>query len=75
MVYLVEVEDQIKLTDIAEEVIQNLHKQMDALKVSQLIVRYVHAHGEKQSSVTPVYHLVCSKLKHESDTHSQSYKL
>lgn len=60
-----EVEDEIKLTDIAEEMIQNLHKQMDALKVSQLVVRYIHAHGEEQSSVTPVYHLVCSKLKHE----------
>lgn len=28
---LVEIENQIQLTDIAEEVIQNLHKQVDGL--------------------------------------------
>lgn len=32
-VYLVEIKYQIKLTHIAEEMIQYLHKQMDALQV------------------------------------------
>lgn len=61
--YLVEVEHQIKLTNIAEEMVQNLDEQVDAFKVSQFIVRYVHTQGEKQASVSPVNDLVCSKLQ------------
>lgn len=61
--YLVEIEHQIKLTNIAEEMVQNLDEQVDAFEVSQLIVRYVHAQGEKQASISSVYDLVCSKLQ------------
>lgn len=60
--YLVEVENQIKLTDIAEEMVQNLNEQVDAFKVSQLIVCYVNAQREKQPSISPVYNLMRSKL-------------
>jgi len=53
--------------------VQYLHKQMDTLQVSQLIVGYIHAHREKQSSITPVYHLVCSKLKIVAKQFHHSY--
>ena len=58
-----EVENQIKLTDIAEEMVQNLNEQVDAFKVSQLIVCYVNAQGEKQACIAPVYNLMRSKLQ------------
>lgn len=58
-----EVKNQIKLTDIAEEMVQNLDEQVDAFKVSQLIVGYIHAQGEKQSRIAPVYNLMSSKLQ------------
>lgn len=41
------IKNQIELTHIAEEMIQNLHKQMNALEVGQLIVCYVHTKREK----------------------------
>lgn len=69
MVYLVEVEDQIKLTDIAEEMVQNLNKQVDAFKVSQLIVCYVNAQWEKQPCISPVYNLMRSKLQPKKKKH------
>jgi len=37
-VYLVEVEDQVQLTHIAEVVVKDLHKQVDRLQRCQLIV-------------------------------------
>lgn len=36
--YLVEVEHQVQLADIAEVVIKDLHKQVDCLQGSQLVV-------------------------------------
>jgi hypothetical protein len=36
--YLVEVEDQVQLTDIAEVVIKDLHEQVDCLQGGQLVV-------------------------------------
>lgn len=41
------IKNQIELTHIAEEMIQNLHKQMNTLEVGQLIVCYVHTKREK----------------------------
>lgn len=41
---LVEVEDQIQLTDVAEEMVQYLHKQMNAFKIGQLVVCDINAH-------------------------------
>lgn len=35
---------------------------MNALQISQFIISYVHTHGEKEACISPVNHLVCSKL-------------
>lgn len=71
--YLVEVENQIKLTDIAEEMVQNLNEQVDAFKVSQLIVCYVNAQGEKQPSISPVYNLMRSKLPKKKKNYAKCH--
>ena len=60
--YLVEVEDKIELAHVAEVMVQNLHKQMDALKIGELIVSHVHTHGEIQASISPVDDLVRLEL-------------
>lgn len=60
--YLVEVEDQIQLTDVAEVVIKDLHKQVNGLQGGQLVVRHINAHREEQPSIPPVDDLVCLEL-------------
>lgn len=57
------IKNQIELTHIAEEMIQNLHKQMNTLEVGQLIVCYVHTKREKQSCISSIDDLVCSELQ------------
>ena len=57
-----EIEHQIQLTDVTEEMIQYLHKQMNTFKVSQLVVRDVDTHWEEKARVTSIDDLVCSKL-------------
>ena len=60
--YLVEVEDEVQLAHIAEVVIQDFHKQVDALQVCQLVVSHIHAHGKVQSRIPPVDDFVCLEL-------------
>jgi hypothetical protein len=36
---------------------------MNALQISQFIIRYVDTQCEKQSSIPPVYDLMCPKLQ------------
>lgn len=36
---------------------------MNALQISQFVIRYVDTQRKKQSSIPPVYHLVCPKLQ------------
>lgn len=57
-----EVEDEVQLADVAEEVVQDLDKQMYALQIRQLIVGHVDAHREEQTRIPPVDHLVRPKL-------------
>ena len=47
--HLVEVEHQVQLTNIAEELIQYLHKVVDALEIAEVVVLKVQA--EVQTSV------------------------
>lgn len=61
---LVEVEDQIQLTDVAEEMVQYLHKQMNAFKIGQLVVCDINAHWKEKASITSINDLVCSELFH-----------
>lgn len=42
-VYLMEIENQIQLTDVAKKMIQYLHKQMNTFKIRQLVVRNINA--------------------------------
>ena len=44
--YLVEVEHQVKLTDIAEELIQYLHKVVDGLEIAEVVVLEVQTEAE-----------------------------
>lgn len=59
---LVKVEDQVQLTHIAEVVVENLYKEMNTLQVGKLIISDIYTHGEKQASISPVYHFVCLEL-------------
>ena len=60
---LVEVEHQVQLAHVAEVVIQDLHKQVDALQVGQLVVGHVHAEAKVQPRIAAVDHLVGLELR------------
>ena len=60
---LVEVEHQIQLADVAEVMVQDLHKQVDGLQVGQLIVCDVHAQAEVEARIPPVDDLVGLELR------------
>ena len=52
---LVEVEDEVELAHVAEELIEQLHEEVDRLEIQQLVVRHilraVHTHtrqGKKE---------------------------
>jgi hypothetical protein len=62
MTNLLKIENQIQLTYIAEEMIKNLHKQVDTFKVHELIVSNVNTQGEEETRISPVYYFVCPKL-------------
>jgi len=57
-VHLVEVEYQVELTHVSEELVEQLDKEVDRLKVEQLVVVDVDAQGEKEPGIPPVYELV-----------------
>jgi hypothetical protein len=59
---LLKIENQIQLTYIAEEMVKNLHKQVDTFKVHELIVSNVNTQGEEETRISPVYYFVCPKL-------------
>ena len=59
---LVEVEDEVELAYVAEKVVQNLHKQVDAFQVHQLIVSQVNAEREEEACISSVDHFVRSEL-------------
>lgn len=63
--YLVEVEDQVQLAHVAEVVVQDLHKQVHAFQVGQLVVGGVHTQAEEQARVPSVDDLVALELRAE----------
>lgn len=58
--YLVEVEHQIQLTDVPEELVQHLHKEMYGLQIRQRIIVRIHTCTEEKPCVTPVNDLARS---------------
>ena len=63
LLHLMEVEDQIELADIAEVVVQNLHKQVNRLQICELIVCHIYAEAEVQPGISPVDDLVGLELQ------------
>ena len=61
--YLVEIEDQVELTDIVEKLIEHLHKVVNGLQVSQVVVAHINADTEIKSCVAPVHDLEVPELK------------
>lgn len=61
--HLVKIKNDIKLTDVTEELIQKLHKKMNTLQVGQLIVSDIHPHGEIQASVATINQFVIMVLQ------------
>ena len=44
--HLVKVEHQVELTHVVEVLIQHLHKVMNGLQISQVVVGYIHTYAE-----------------------------
>jgi len=52
--YFVEIEYQIKLADVAEELIQHFHEEMHRLQICKLVVVRVYTRAEEQPGIPPV---------------------
>jgi hypothetical protein len=52
--HLVEVKDQIQLTNIPKERIQNLYEEMYCLQIRKLIIICVHTGAEEKSSIAAI---------------------
>jgi hypothetical protein len=52
--HLVEVEDQIQLADIAEELIQHFHEEVNRLKIREFVVVRIYARAEEEPSIPAV---------------------
>ena len=61
--YLVEIEDEVKLTDIVEELIQHLYKVVNGLKVSQVVVAHINTDTEIEPCIASVHDLEVPELK------------
>lgn len=61
--YLVKVENQIKFADIAKESIQDLDKEVDCLKVGELVVVGINAQTKEQTSIATVDDLEVAELR------------
>ena len=61
--YLVEIEDEVKLTDIVEELIQHLYKVVNGFKVSQVVVAHINADTEIEPCIASVHDLEVPELK------------
>lgn len=60
--YLVEVENNVKLTNIRKEFIQKFNKQMNGLQVSQFVIVHIHSNCEEQTSISSVNKFVIHEL-------------
>ena len=61
--YFLEMKHDVELTNIAEVFVQCLHKQVDELKVGQLVVWNVTSYREEESRIPAIYQLVGLELK------------
>lgn len=62
---LVEIEDQIQLTDIPEELVQHFHEEVYRFQVGQLVVVCVHTCAEEETGVPAVDDLGAASEFHE----------
>ena len=60
--HLAKVEHQVELINIAEELIQYLHKVVDGLKIAEVVVLEVQTKAEVQTSVSSVDNLEVTEL-------------
>eukprot|EP00350_Pseudokeronopsis_sp_OXSARD2_P013393 CAMPEP_0170545706 /NCGR_PEP_ID=MMETSP0211-20121228/4072_1 /TAXON_ID=311385 /ORGANISM="Pseudokeronopsis sp., Strain OXSARD2" /LENGTH=132 /DNA_ID=CAMNT_0010849755 /DNA_START=22 /DNA_END=416 /DNA_ORIENTATION=- len=63
LIYFVEVEDQVELTDTAEVLVEDLYEQVDELQGGQLVVPSLDTDRKEQTRVPPVDDLVAPKLE------------
>ena len=60
--HLIEVKDQVQLTDVAEELVQHFHKVVDGLEITKVVVFQVQAETEVQAGIAPIDNLEITKL-------------
>jgi len=61
-VYLVKVEDEIQLTDISKEGIEDLDKEVNGLQVCKLVIVGIDTQTKEETGVTTVHNLEVAEL-------------
>lgn len=60
--HLVEIKNQVQLTNIAKETIQHLDEEVYSLQIRKLIIIRVHARAKEQPRVSPIHDLIVAEL-------------
>jgi hypothetical protein len=60
--HLIEVENQIQLAHIAEETVQDFHKEVYRFQIREFIVIGIYAGAEEETCISTVYYLVVAEL-------------
>lgn len=60
---LVEVEDEVELAHGCEELVEQLHEEVDRLQIHQLVVVHVKTEREVQAGITTVHDLEATELR------------
>ena len=61
--HLIEIENDVELTDITEVFVEKLHKEVDCFQVSKFIVIDVHGNSKEQAGVSTINQLVVHELQ------------
>lgn len=56
------------LLTVAKEAIEHLDEEVDALEKAEFVIGHIHAERKEESSVSPVYDFVRSKLQTDNRT-------
>jgi hypothetical protein len=57
------VEHQVQFAYISKELIKHLHKQMNYLQQSKLVIFHIYTYRKEQPSISTIDHLEVSKLQ------------
>ena len=61
--HFIEVENQVKLTNVLKEFIQNFHKVMNGFKIHQVVIVDINTDAKIKTGISAIYNFEIAKLQ------------